>query len=95
MSHRDQNIQDVLNVLTPRRPAQQEFFEFQAEDSAFIEGPPIPDSPRISPAEFGAAIEEDLRNDIKQKVEANKDEELPHHISIFKKPKEKEAEAID
>jgi hypothetical protein len=36
-----------------------------------------------------------LRNDIKQKVEANKDEELPHHISIFKKPKAKPAEEID
>ena len=75
---------------------EEQFFEFQAEDGPqFIEGPPIPDSPRISPAEFGAAIQEDLRNDIKQKVELNKDEELPHHISIFKEPKVKQTDEID
>ena len=34
-------------------------------------------------------------DDRKRKVEANPDEELPHHISIFKKPKAKPAEEID
>lgn len=74
---------------------EQEFFEFSAEDGlGVVEGPPIPDSPRISPTEFGAAIQEDLQNDIKQKAEANKGQELPRLISIFKKPKAKPAEEI-